>query len=137
MPVVERGDVGEHVLAVVAGVLVAAPGVHGVGPAAGPGRLHGLAEREIRVAAVRAELDEGGGLQHLDQPEHEGHMPDPGIRRDEADRLPEQLVAEVEGLGQLVHEAGAFVRGWLAATGARGWDPRPAPLAPLGEHTPR
>ena len=67
-----------HFVAVVPGLLIALPGVHGKGLARHPLRLDRLAESEEGRTVVRTQLDQDRGPQRLDQPEGERDVAGPG-----------------------------------------------------------
>lgn len=74
---VPRGNGPEHALVVEPGVLVTFPSIDGVGGRAEPEPVDGLAEGEIRIAVVRAELDEAARSQRFTDPEGKGRVLDP------------------------------------------------------------
>jgi hypothetical protein len=74
-------DLLEHVIAVAAGVLVAAPGIDGIASGGEAGLADGLAEREIGIARMGAQFDEEFGCQGAGQPGGERQMAAPGLGR--------------------------------------------------------
>ena len=78
MGAVVLGHFGESRLVVTTRMLVAAPGIHAVAAAFAAGPLRRLAEGEIGIAAVHAQLDEHSRAQHFDQRHGEGNVLLPG-----------------------------------------------------------
>ena len=112
MRAVERSDIGEYVVAVIAGMFVALPGVDGIGARGRVQRPERLTEREIGIAGVRAEFEQHCRLADLDEPICERQMPDPGIRRHQTQRLPEHLLTDIESLQPLLHNRRGSLRLW-------------------------
>jgi hypothetical protein len=90
----------EHAFIVEAGLIVAAPGIDGVGGGRQRQQLNRLRERRVAVARLRAELDEGARPRRLDDPEGERDVLEPRRRMDDPIRFAEDD-RPVEEAGQL------------------------------------
>ena len=88
--VVKLDEVGVDVVAVEAGVFVAAPGVDCKRACVHALSQHGLAEGGVGDAVMRAELDDAAGAVLADDPVCERDVAEPGAVCGEAGRAPEE-----------------------------------------------
>ncbi len=125
-------EVGEHVLAVVPGVLVTLPGIDREAARAQPLCLYGLAESGVGDAGVRPELHQQPGPGRAHEPLRERHMSEP--RAVAVQPLGPAEQGRERRIGERAERRIVQFHGWHRSSGpASQWyqapSPRRAPLA--------
>jgi len=92
--VVAKAQLGKHLVAEEAGMLISAPRVHAIAGCLETQLRDRLAKGEVRIAGVDTQLDEHLRADHLDNRHREGNVLLPGDRVDVARKLQAERVVE-------------------------------------------